>query len=308
MRKKHIILRHRKPTAGRCCGSLKKQPTAGGEKDTDDNGFTLIELLIAMAVAGIVLAGIYTAYNQQMKTFNTQERIVGMHQNARVALFVMEREIRMAGLDSGGDAGAGITVANGATMTFSLDFTGGENDALDNDGDGLIDEGSDGIDNDGDGLIDEPDEAEWYNGSTADANEQITYVLSNDADGNGQCDGLPTEDDTGTACNLMRNGQRLASNIDVLNFVYLGVDPTDASCEENCPLPIPVPDPNDIRSVQITLIARSGATVPVLVYPHTDDKVYYNQPPANQIVLPVQNDSFRRIRLTAEVRCRNLGL
>jgi type IV pilus assembly protein PilW len=252
-----------------------------------------VEVLIAIGLSGLVLTGIYSAYQGQVRTFNTQERIVDMQQNTRVALYFIERELRTAGLDPTGNAGAGITVANRNTITFSMDFTGGQ---------------SDGIDNDGDSLVDETDGTEWYNGSTADANEQITYALSNDADADGINDGLPTENNDGAACNLLRNGQVLASNIDVLNFVYLGVDPTNAACGDQCWLTAPVADPSAIRSVQVTIISRAGANVPVLSFPHTDGTTYYNKPPANQIVLPAQNDAFRRVRLTSEVQCRNLGL
>ena len=264
--------------------------------------------MIAMGIVGIVLGSIYGAYLGQLRTFNTQEQAVDMQQNIRVARYFLERELRLAGLDPTGNAGAAITVANADTITFSMDFTGGESDGLDNDGDGATDDGSNGNDDDGDGLVDEPDETEWYNGSTADANEQVTYSLSNDANANGVNDGVPTENNDGSSCNLLRNGQVVAANIDALNFVYLGVNPADNSCDENCLLVAPVANPEDIRSVQIALIARSGDRVRTLTTDYTDTTTYYNQPPANQIILPAQNDTFRRICLLTNVQCRNLGL
>jgi len=273
-----------------------------------DSGFTLIEVLVSLGIIGVVLTAIYTAYLNQVRTFNTQEQQVDMQQNVRVARYFLERELRLAGLDPTGNAGAAITVANAETITFSMDFTGGEGDGLDNDDDGVADEGSNGNDDDGDGQVDEPDEAEWYNGSTADANEQVTYSLSNDANANGINEGLPTENNDDSACNLLRNGQVIAVNIDALNFVYLGVNPADNSCEEDCLLVAPVANPEDIRSIQIALVARSGATVRTLSTDFTDTTTYSNQPPANQIILPAQNDNFRRIRLLTNVRCRNLGL
>ena len=258
-------------------------------------GFTLVEIMIALGIIGIVLGGIYTAFQGQLRTFNTQEQLVDMEQNIRVARYFLERELRLAGLDPSGNAGAGITVANGDTITFSMDFTGGESDTLDNDGDGLVDEGS-------------LNGAEWFNGSTADTNEQVTYALSNDANGNGMCDGVRTENNDGSPCNLLRNGQVVAVNIDALNFVYLGLNPADNSCDDDCLLLSPVTNLDDIRSVQITLVARSGDTVRALTTGYTDRSTYYNQAPANQIILPAQNDTFRRIRLTTNVQCRNLGL
>ncbi len=278
-------------------------------------GFTLIEVLIAMAIVGIVLGGIYAAYTGQLRTFNTQEQMVDMQQNIRVATYFLERELRMAGLDPSGNAGAGFVVAANDTIQFTMDFTGGAGDGVDNDGNDGIDEGQDGNDNDGDGLTDEPDEAEWYNGSTADANENISYRLSNDADGNGINDGLPQQGGDGSSCNLERrssaNGpwQVVAANIDALDFEYLGVDPNDNSCGESCQLsPATGFDLRDVRTIQITIIARAGATVRALSRDFSNSTTYMNQPPFNRAILPPQNDNFRRVRLTTSVRCRNMGL
>ena len=61
-----------------------------------------------------------------------------------------------------------------------------------------------------------------------------------------------------------------------------------------------------IRSIQITLIARSGDTVAVLMMEHNDNKTYNNQQGDALLVNP--HDRFRRVILTADVECRNLGL
>lgn len=266
-------------------------------------GFTLIEILIAMAVGGIVLAGIYAAYTQQMRVNNTQRLVVDMQQNVRVAMLFMERDIRLAGfnptgtatsIDGGGNTGpVGIDNAGTNSITLSWDDTGGE---------------FDNRDNDLDGEIDETPEPNGNPGGVTDGDEQITYSLSNDGNGNGINDALEGLNDN--ACHLLRNGQRLASNIDVLNFVYLGVDDTDASCEEDCRLinPATIQERADIRAVQITVIARAGEIIPGLSMPHLDDITYYNQSIAGDIILPQQNDGFRRIRLISEVRSRNSGL
>ncbi len=66
-------------------------------KKKRDRGFTLIELMIAMAVALIVLAAIYRVYQTQQKAYTTQQLVVAMQQNARLAMTLMKREIRMAG-------------------------------------------------------------------------------------------------------------------------------------------------------------------------------------------------------------------
>jgi type IV pilus assembly protein PilW len=265
------------------------------------SGVTLIELMVAMAVFGIVVAGVCLAYQAQLRSYHTQREIVDMQQNLRAAMYLMTRELKLAGLDPTGKAGAGISVADAQTITFSMDFTGGLNDGVDNDEDGIVDEGEDGIDNNGNGLKDEPDEAEWYNGSTADGNEQVSYVLSNDANGNGQNDGLKTESNTGSVCHLMRNGQPFALNIDALNFVYLDAD--------GAVIAAPVVDRTAIRSVQVSIVARTAVSASAFAFSYVDNQVYRNERPGGaEVILPAQNDSFRRIPLTTEVKCRNLGL
>jgi type IV pilus assembly protein PilW len=107
-------------------------------------------------------------------------------------------------------------------------------------------------------------------GDTADTDENITYALS------------------GTI--LQRNGQAVAENIDAVNFVYL-----DGSGNVTAIL-------SDVRSVQITAVARTGRGDPG--YTNTDS--YTNQQGAE--ILAAQNDSFRRRLLSMSVICRNLGL
>ncbi|HDZ90623.1 MAG TPA: prepilin-type N-terminal cleavage/methylation domain-containing protein [Deltaproteobacteria bacterium] len=60
-------------------------------------GFTLLELLIAMAIALVVITSIASAFISQRKTYAVQEQISEMQQNARAAMDIMSREIRMTG-------------------------------------------------------------------------------------------------------------------------------------------------------------------------------------------------------------------
>ena len=269
----------------------------------NEKGFTLIEVMITLAIFGIVIGAVFFAYRNQLRAYVVQKDITEMQQNVRTALYLISRELKLAGLDPTGDAKSGITTADAHTITFSMDIAGGANDGIDNDDDGIVDEGSDGFDNNGNGYFDEPDEAEWYNGSTADANERVTYALSNDADSNGRNDGLGSESDTGDTCHILRNGQLLALNIDALNFVYLD--------EDGNALATPVADTTDIRSVQVCVVGRTGATESPFAYSYRNNQAYQNQRPAPggpQEILPLQNDSFHRVLMTSEIKCRNMGL
>lgn len=62
-----------------------------------EQGFTLVELLIAMALALVIIASLSSTFIIQQKTYNTQEQIAEMTQNARAAMDIMSREIMMAG-------------------------------------------------------------------------------------------------------------------------------------------------------------------------------------------------------------------
>ena len=62
-------------------------------------GFSLVELMVAMAAASVLMAAISTFYHSQLKTHVTQNELVDMQQDARAAMYMMTREIRMAGFD-----------------------------------------------------------------------------------------------------------------------------------------------------------------------------------------------------------------
>lgn len=117
-------------------------------------------------------------------------------------------------------------------------------------------------------------------GDAGDADETVTYSLS-DTDGNGVTD-LARQTGGGTVM--------AAQQIDALNFVYLDGDGAQTATLDN------------IRSVQITVVARTGE--PVRGY--SNSTVYRNQ--HNETIYTAPGDSFRRSILMAQVKCRNLGL
>jgi type IV pilus assembly protein PilW len=231
-------------------------------------GFTLIELVVAMAITSVFMAVIFAAYITQLRSHITQQQIVEMQQNLRAAMQLIQRDIRMAGHDPLRSAGGGITTMQAASLGLTMDVTGGEIDGIDNDNDGLVDAA-------------DVDENRFSDGDTDDANEQIIYSLII----NGAGDQLLARD-TGSG------PQPVADFIEALNFVYL----------DNAGNP--TAQPSQIKSVQVTIVARSGRQVPVLFLKQTDSLTYFNQ--QGQIILPAQNDNFRRIAVTADIKCRNL--
>lgn len=265
------------------------------KKTSHNQGFTLIEIIIALGIFSVVMAAVYATYREQLRSHYTQQEIMEMQQNVRAALYLMEREIKMAGLNPTQAAGITITTADAHQLDFSMDFTGGAGNGLDDDDDFLVDEGSNGLDDNGNGLRDEADEAEWYDGDANDPGERVIYQLSNDANGDGVNDGLPN----GT-CNLLRNGEILALNIDALNFVYLDGNGNPIAT------PMAAADLENIRSIQASVVARSAAQPSALTYDYVDTRTYQNQ--QNVTFLAPQNDAFRRILMSIEIRCRNMGL
>ena len=237
--------------------------------NSSQKGFSLIELMVTMAIASILMAGIYTFYHQQLKTHITQQQMVDMQQDARAAMYMMTRELRMAGYDPQ-NTGASIRTANVAQMAFDSDSDGA----------------ADGVIND---------------------TERFFYALSNDADEDGLADGTPCNLERGSwdtpAAPVSKNMNPLALNIDALNFVYLDSAGNTLNDDGNGNV---IANIGAIRSVEITLVARSGDVVPVLMHDQIDNTVYTNQ--QGRVLLPAPNDNFRRIRLTAAVKVRNLGL
>ena len=225
--------------------------------DSRQKGFTLVELIIATAVTLVVLAAIFMTYKSQQDSYVSQEQVAEMQQNLRAAFYMMARDVRMAGYDPTGVAGAGMVAANANNINFTMDITGGE---------------SDGNNNDGDGQIDEADE--HYNGVITDIGDDITYSLAGG--------------------NLVRNdlsgNQIVANNIDWLDFEYL-------DWQGNVTATL-----TEIRSVQITLVARAGRTDRAF----TNNLTYQNQQLSRSYAAP--GDNFRRRVLSTTIRCRNMGI
>ena len=90
----------------------------------DNKGFTLIELLVAMAVGIIALAAFYGVFTVQNKRFSIEEQIIEIQQNARAAMDILTREIRMAGFNPDADATSQIITATADTFSFRTDEPG----------------------------------------------------------------------------------------------------------------------------------------------------------------------------------------
>jgi prepilin-type N-terminal cleavage/methylation domain-containing protein len=88
------------------------------------SGFSVVELLIAMVIAGISLGAIYSVFASVQKTSTSNEVNARVMQSLRTCIGFMESDIRMAGLDRFGTAGAGIEVATATNLRLTADRSG----------------------------------------------------------------------------------------------------------------------------------------------------------------------------------------
>ena len=61
------------------------------------SGFSLVELLIAMALSAILLVGVVSIYTNSKQTYNVQEGLSRLQENARFAMDRLNKEISSAG-------------------------------------------------------------------------------------------------------------------------------------------------------------------------------------------------------------------
>jgi type IV pilus assembly protein PilW len=91
-------------------------------KLNNKRGFTLIELLVAMGLSAVVMASIGYVYLTQQNSYLVQEQLAATQQNLRAAMYIMEREIRMAGYDPTEKSDAGIVTFGPNTIAFKSDL------------------------------------------------------------------------------------------------------------------------------------------------------------------------------------------
>ena len=87
-------------------------------------GYTLIELMVAIAIGMIVMASVATSFTTQTRTYSAQEQINQMEQNARGALDIMSREIKMAGYNPNGGSVSGVVSYSSTNLTIQADLNG----------------------------------------------------------------------------------------------------------------------------------------------------------------------------------------
>ncbi|MEJ2034323.1 MAG: PilW family protein [Deltaproteobacteria bacterium] len=163
---------------------MKKYHPEG--QGSDEQGFTLVEVLVAIGISGFILAGLYTSFLAQQKSYFVNERVAEMQQNLRSAMLSITYHTRMAGFDPTNNTGARILMAGPYWFRFQEDLN------------------KDGVN---------------------DNKENITYGFSTasgfDTDGNGKADSGAANLGMATGTAATPSGfDAIAENIEAVGFAY----------------------------------------------------------------------------------------
>ncbi len=90
----------------------------------DQTGYSLVELLVALVISLIVMGGIYLTSISQERNLHIEDRIAELQANLRAGLYLLERDLRLAGYDpmciSPPCYNVGFTNASATSLTFSM--------------------------------------------------------------------------------------------------------------------------------------------------------------------------------------------
>ncbi len=76
---------------------------SGKRREKVSDGFTLIEILVALVITSILVTAIYRFFIGQHHAYTVQDQVIEMEQNARAALDMIRRDLRMAGYHAMGN-------------------------------------------------------------------------------------------------------------------------------------------------------------------------------------------------------------
>ena len=89
--------------------------------DGREDGFTLVDILVGLAMASIVMAAIISLFTSVGRSYTIQNVAADVQQVTRAGVEHMTQDIRMAGLDPFGTAGAEIKEFAADKIRFTLD-------------------------------------------------------------------------------------------------------------------------------------------------------------------------------------------
>jgi prepilin-type N-terminal cleavage/methylation domain-containing protein len=84
-------------------------------------GFSMIELLIVIAILAVLFTFMYKGFERLNRYYTTENVKANTQQSARIGVEMMVQDIRLAGLNPLGTAGAGIVAATPTSLHFTAD-------------------------------------------------------------------------------------------------------------------------------------------------------------------------------------------
>jgi len=255
-----------------------------------------------MAITLVVMAGVYKVYVTQQDSYLLQEQVAEMQQNARTAKYIITREIRMAGYDPFGTAGARFESAAGDSVRFTMDILPVNADGTI--GDGNISEPGDRItysvfEDASDGQIKLGRNDGVNNQAIVENIEAVGFGYAFDNNGDGNIDTHPDYDYVIWAFDS-DGGGTLDKNLDTNDDGV--IDAADSKDGVDLPVelaPLGEVALDKIRAVRIWILARTENEEKG--YSGTSTYVLANQRFA-------YNDGRRRQLVITTVKCRNMAL
>ena len=252
------------------------------EAVNSDRGFTLVEVMVALAISGIVLASIYSAFQSQQNSYVAQEQVSEMQQNVRIGLDMLSKDIRLAGYNPSGAAGIGFVFAgnfNGTAVTTNatqIAFT------ADLDGLGSIDAVALDLDGNGIDMADMEQIAYRLNGTNLQRYSSVTGIIT---------------------------WQTIAENVENIEFQYVLDDGSQTTTPTAAQLA-------NIRNVRISILvitekSDKNYTNSRVYLPASNDPFFTSAGLSGTVWGPFTGTAtvnFRRRLLKITVNCRNMGL
>ena len=101
----------------------KKNSAKKNKNSLGCHGFTLVELMISVALSGLIMATVGSAYVTQRKIATAQEQVTMMQQNLRFAMDIITRDLKIVGY--GNDTSNDDDYSKTSDSTCNMDATAG---------------------------------------------------------------------------------------------------------------------------------------------------------------------------------------